>query len=143
MVDMTSVVKAITQGFSSLKQPKVPAPPLFNGQQESVHIEIFFAHFEKYCTHLSKEDLHKAWVQVLPDYLIGEPKSLALAFGLEANYNTLKQKLVNKYRRASRLDDGELQNIFHATRKPGESYKIFAIRLQVLAIQWRDATEYR
>ena len=68
-------------------------------------------------------------------------KSLALAFGLEANYDTVKQKLVEKYRRASRLDDGELQNIFHATRKPDKSYKIFAIRLPVLAAQWRDATD--
>ena len=61
-----------------------------------MHIEIFFAHFEKYCTRMYEED-HKAWVQVLPDYLAGEPKSLALAFGLEANYNTVKEKLVDKY----------------------------------------------
>ena len=61
-------------------------------------------------------------MQVLPDYLTGELKSLALALGLEANYDTVKQKLVEKYRRESRLDDCEIQNLFHATRKPGESY---------------------
>ena len=32
-------------------------------------------------------------------------------------------------------------NIFHATKKPGESYEIFAVRLQVLASQWRAATD--
>ena len=90
---MAAVVEAITQRFSGLKQPKVPAPPVFRGQQESVHIEVFFAHFEKYCNHVYKED-QKAWVQVLPDYSTGEPKSLALAFGLEANYDSVRQTLV-------------------------------------------------
>ena len=105
-----------------------------------MHIEVFFAHFEKYCNHVYKED-QKAWVQVLPDYLTGEPKSLVLAFGLEANYDAVKQKLVEKYRRASRLDDCEFQYIFHAIRKPGKSHKIFTIRLKVLAAQWRDAMD--
>ena len=73
-----------------------------------MHIEIFFAHFEKYCNHINKED-QKAWVQVLPDYLTGEPKRLALEFCLEANYDSVKQKLVEKYRRASRFDDGDFE----------------------------------
>ena len=67
---MAAVVEAITQGFSSLKQPKARDPPVFQGQQESVNIKILFAHFEKYCNHVYKED-QKAWVQVLPDYLTG------------------------------------------------------------------------
>ena len=140
MADMTEVVEAITQGFISLKQPKVPAPPVFKGQQEGVCIDSFFTRFEKFCKSLYKED-QDAWVQVLPEYLEGEAKSLALSFGSTANYDTVKQKLVTKYRQVSRLEDGDLQNIFHATKKPGESYEIFEVRLQVLASQWQDATD--
>ena len=140
MEDMAAVGEAITQGYSSLQQPKVPAPPVFKGQQESVHIEVFFAHFEIFCNHVYRDD-QNAWLQVLPDYLAGEPKNLSLVFGLEPNYAQVKQKLVEKYRRASRLGDGEIQNIFHATRKPDESYEMFAIRSHVLAAQWRDATD--
>ena len=114
MADMTEVVEAITQGFISLKQPKVPAPPVFKGQQEGVRIDNLFTNFEKFCMNLYKED-REAWIQVLPEYLEGEAKSLALAFVLNANYDIVKQKLVTKYRDVSRLDDGELQNIFHAT----------------------------
>ena len=81
MVDMTQVVKAITQGFISLKQPKVPAPPVFKGQQECISIDSFFTNFEMFCMNLYKED-REAWVQVLLEYLAGEAKSLDLAFSL-------------------------------------------------------------
>ena len=139
MVDMMEVVEAITQGFISPKQPKVPAPPVFKGQQEGVCIDSFFTKFEKFCKSLYKED-KDAWVQVLPEYLEGEAKILAPAFGSTANY-TVKQKLATKYQQVSRLEDGDLQNIFHATKKPGESYEIFAVWLQDLASQWRDTTD--
>ena len=66
---------------------------------------------------------------------------MAYATGSTANYDTVKQKLVTEYQQVSRLEDSDLQNIFHATKKPGESYEIFAVRLQVLVGQWRDATD--
>ena len=81
MADMTEVVEAITLEFISRKQPKVPAPPMFKGQQEGACIDSFFTKFEKFCKSLYRED-QDTWVQVLPEYLEGDAKSLALAFGL-------------------------------------------------------------
>ena len=78
---------------------------------------------------------------MLPGFLGDEAKALVCAYGLTTPYETVKAQLLKKFHHRNRLDHGQINEIFTATRKADETYEIFAIRLQVSSERWGAGTE--
>ena len=89
----------------------MPAPVPYKGFDGTIHIDLFFEIFERYCLSAYKET-PEAWLQILPNYLEGDAKAVTLAYGLTTPYTTVKEKLQEKFRSRSRLDEDDIHEIF-------------------------------
>lgn len=140
MDDIKEVIKTLAKGMCDLKIVKVPPPNVYKGFEDSVQVEVFFEIFERHCRSVY-QDAKESWLQVLPSFLTGEGKALAHAYGLTTPYDTVKLKLIEKFQARSRLDQGDINDIFSAVRRAGESFEVFSIRLEMLANRWTTASE--
>ena len=137
--DMKKVMEDLARGIDNLQVVKVPPPHIFRGFEDSISIELFFEMFERHCRSIYKES-EVSWLQVLPNFLSGESRALTLAYGLATPYTTVKEKLIQKFKKTPRLDQGDINDIFSAIRRPEESYGVFAVRLEMLANRWLTAS---
>ena len=70
----------------------VPPPPIYNAERCRYHsIDDFFIYFEAYAEHIYGSN-RMAWLQILPDFLMGELKQIVLAHGLGSlvDYSAVK-----------------------------------------------------
>ena len=113
-----------------MNKPKVPPPKIYDS---SVYygIEDFFYLFEKYANSIYGDD-QLSWVQVLPDFLNGEPRCIVESFGIGVNlkYDTVKTAVIEAcgFRL---LGSSELDDFLKIHRRANESLVCFSIRLRV------------
>ena len=137
--DMKTVMENLARGIDNLQVIKVPPPHIYRGSEDAISIELFFEMFERHCISIYRES-NVSWLQVLPNFLAGESRALTLAYGLTTPYTTVKAELIEKFRKTPRLDQGDINAIFSANRRPEESYGVFAVRLEMLANRWLTAS---
>ena len=84
----------LAEAVRSLKPVVVPPPKVFNGTWYH-SISDFIHFFEKYCKAIYVDDQF-SWLQVLPDFLAGQYKSIDLSFGISSclEYGTVKAQRV-------------------------------------------------
>ena len=129
--DMLSMMDKLGNAISCLNLKKVPPPEVYNCNIYG-SIEDFLFIFEKFCLSVYGDD-ELSWLQVLPSFLIGEPKQIVLSFGLGRNvdYRRVRDRLVWE------LDQSGLQDRYYhafceATKSSSESFSCYSIRLEVL-----------
>ena len=96
-------------------------------------IEDFFYFFEKYCLSIYGND-KLSWLQVLPNFLVGEPRNIVQSFGLGKNlmYDLVRDRLIRELN-IQDISCNEYSQ-FIATRRSGnESVTCFMIRLEIMA----------
>lgn len=119
-------LNSLAEAISRVHISRVPPPAMCTG----TGIREFFIRFERFA-YSSFGDDADIWIQVLPDYLSGEAKSIALAHGENASYRIVKEKLMNIFNQANRND--AYTNFFSAKREYAETLRCYSIRLQALA----------
>ena len=139
--DQKQILRALAKlALEKKTKVRVLPPPVYTGFEGSLKIETFITLFENHCR-AEYGEITEAWLQVLPQFLTGEGKALVVAFGLTTPYLTVRARLLEKFQNRSRLDHGELADIFSAVKRPDETYEVFVVRLEVLASRWRSASE--
>lgn len=129
---MAEVFSELAEAIRDMRVDRIPPPTAFAGMGGSSGINSFFRIFEKYCNAVYKKD-PKSWLQVLPSFLEGEARSIVRAFGVDADYHIVKQRLIDEFTNRSTLSSNEFSDFFSATRHLGESLTCFSIRLETLA----------
>ena len=76
----------------------IPPPEQFDGKNYH-SIDDFFYFYERFCQAIYGKD-NVSWLQVLPDFLYGEYKSIVEAFGRskDVSYETVKCRLIKEIR---------------------------------------------
>ena len=122
----------LAQAINDLRTDRVPPPVTFSGLGGASAVNSFFLAFEKYATSVYKQDFD-SWYQVLPSFLDGEAKSIVRAFGRDASYEVVKQRLIAECTNCTTLTSNDFAGFFSASRHSGESLVCFSIRLESLA----------
>ena len=84
-----------------------PIPAIFNGNSDAHNVDFFFNQFEAYATSLYGNDT-SVYLQILPNFLEGEPREIALAYGPSAEYGTVKQRIISEQNRRKSLGTNAL-----------------------------------
>ena len=129
--DILSMVNKLENAMLGLNLKKVPPPEIYNENMYGGIEDLFFI-FEKFCLSVYGDD-EPSWLQVLPSFLIGEPKQIVLSFGLGRNvdYRRVRDGLVWKLDQSG-LQDRNYQAFRDATKSSSESFSCNSIRLEVL-----------
>ena len=106
-----------------------PIPAIFNGNSDAHNVDFFFNQFEAYATSLYGNDT-SVYLQILPNFLEGEPREIALAYGPSAEYGTVKQRIISEQNRRKSLGTNALTEFLAMQRRPGESLVVLSIRLE-------------
>ena len=130
--EISSVMGDLAQAINDLRTDRVPPPVTFSGLGGASAVNSFFLAFEKYATSIYKQDFD-SWYQVLPSFLDGEAKSIVRAFGRDASYEVVKQRLIVECSNHTSLTSNDFAEFFSASRHPSESLVCFSIRLESLA----------
>ena len=130
--EISSVMGDLAQAINDLRTDRVPPPLTFSGLGGASAVNSFFCAFEKYATSIYKQDLD-SWYQVLPSFLDGEAKAIVRAFGRDASYEVVKQRLIVECSNRTSLTSNDFAEFFSASRSFGESLVCFSIRLESLA----------
>ena len=91
-MEMDGILTRLTDAIESMKIVRAPPPSPYIGYGD---IADFFRSFEAYCLALYKQDF-QAYLTVLPSFLEGEAKQIAVAYGSAANYRTVKDKIIEE-----------------------------------------------
>ena len=86
-------IAASLEALVAAKSPPKPAPEIYDCSNDSQTVTEFFNQFERYATSVYGNDT-AVHLQVLPQYLSGEAKYIALAYGPSAQYDTMKQCII-------------------------------------------------
>ena len=124
----TRIALALESLVTAQRLPK-PVPTIFNGSSDAHGAELFFTQFESYATSLYGIET-AVHLQILPNFLDGEPKEIALAYGPSAEYVTVKQRIISEQSRRFSLESNPLTEFFAMKRRPGESLVVLSIRLE-------------
>ena len=96
-------------------------------------MEEFFFQFERFANSTYGYDL-STHLQVLPNYLEGEAKDIAFAFGPSASYQTVKDRIISDASKQRYMKPVfALADFFEMKRRPNESLSVFSIRLETAA----------
>ena len=112
----------------------VPPPPIYDPNGSIYHsIEDFFAYYEVYAEHLYGCN-YMAWLQILPDFLVGELKDVVKAHGLgnTVSYYSIKARVIKEVNNTSIIDNWYTK-LFSMARDGIESLACFMIRLESFA----------
>ena len=117
---LTAAVLLLAETIRSNKLVLVPPPVIFNGNNYH-SIEDFFYFFERFCLGKYGND-EVSWLQILPDFLCGEIKSVVDSFGRskEVVYQTVKLRLIKECNFRNFNDDC-YSRFLKTVRKSGES----------------------
>lgn len=126
---MVEVVGELTEAIRNMRVDRVPPPASFTG---GTGIDTFLVAFEKYALAVYKNDTN-SWLQVLPAFMEGEARAIVNAFGMEADYAIVKQRLIEEFTKRTTLSSNEFADFFSASRHIGESLVCFSIRLETMA----------
>lgn len=94
----------------------------------------FLKAFESYCSSRYSREARDLWTSELGRYLVGEIKEVFDAMnGADLRYRDIKTQLTMWHSEArERISSGRRSQFRRASPKPGESLKIYAIRLEYL-----------
>jgi hypothetical protein len=124
---ISKLVEAL--GKLSTKPPvQVPPPPVFSRGNATA----FFDQFEKYAKSVYGDD-STSWTQVLPQFLGGEPRDLAMAFGPQGCYEDIRRRICTECIRGQSVLGRSVSGFYRATRRLDESVKSWGVRLETLA----------
>ena len=124
----TRIAVALESLVAAQHLPK-PAPAMFGGSSDAHNVEIFFQQFEQYATSLYGAD-NAVHLQILPNFLDGEPREIALAYGPSAEYAIVKQRIISEQNRRKSLGSNPLTDFLAMQRRSGESLVVLSIRLE-------------
>ena len=126
----TRIAVALESLVTAQRLPK-PVPSIFNSSCNAHGAEVFFNQFEQYATSLygAETAVH---LQILPNFLEGEPKEIALAYGPSAEYATVKQRIISEQSRRFSFESNPLTDFFAMQRRPGESLVVLSTDLKLL-----------
>ena len=126
---------SLADAIGRMNMSKVPPPVPCAGSD----IEDFFEKFERFAeSHYGRNLI--IWSQVLPQYLIGEPRDIVEARGIEATYASTKALLAGMFGIGNAATGNAYSKFFAAERRPTETLRCYAIRLETLA-QKIDASD--
>ena len=109
----------------------VPPPLIYDAERSIYHsIEDFFIYYEAYAEHLYGCN-YMAWLQILPDFLVGELKDVVLAHGLgnTVSYCKVKTRVIREANNTGIISNW-FTKLFGMTRDGNESLACFMIRLE-------------
>ena len=82
----------VAQFVAGLVKTKIPPPVKFAGDRGAISVGAFFVAFERFSTREYGVD-PISWMQVLPQYMEWEAREMVNAFGHEAKYEVVKQRM--------------------------------------------------
>ena len=126
-------IAASLEAIIAAQSPSKPAPEIYDCSNDYQTVTEFFNQFERYVSSVYGNDT-AVHLQVLPQYLSGEAKHIALAYGPSAQYDTVKQRIIVELARRP-LDSSPLTDFQEMKRKPGESLLVLSIRLETFLKQ--------
>ena len=129
------LIENFTAALRDIKVQRVPPPMPYKGVGS---INDFFENFERYAHSLYENDA-RSYLQILPSFLEGETKNIALSFGTNADYATVKARVISESERRS-LGSNNFTDFFATKRLPGESLLCYSIRLESLASKIPNST---
>ena len=121
----------LAEAIGRMNARQLPAPLPFKGVG---NINDFFEHFERHAESLYGTD-PISYLQRLPQFLEGEPRDIAVAFGsgTGVTYEVVKARLIQEFTATRTLGNNQYSDFFSASRRPNESLVCFSIRLSALA----------
>lgn len=122
-------MNALVSALNRLVPDKVPPPPICSVTEQ---LPQFFKLFEKYARSLYRDD-HEAWLQILPNYVGGEIAQVVSAFGYNADYIVLKERILKEFVVDTKITGKSFTDILECRRSVGESLRCFVIKLEALA----------
>ena len=124
-----------------LEQGKKPAPNVYSYGEATRNAQEFFVHFEAYATSMYGVN-ESAFLQILPEYLAGEAKKIAVAFGPCAEYETVKQRIIQGSTAREFLQASyDWKLFFEMKRQSNESLNVFSVRLETAANRFENLNE--
>ena len=130
--DLASVFLSFSSAIRSMGKPKVPPPRICDGL--NYDIEDFYFFFERFAGSVYGDD-QVSWLQVLPEFLAGNPKDIVEAFGTNRfnSYDGVKDILMKHSKPTCSLGSNEYFDFFGLSRKDGETLLCFSLRLHTSA----------
>ena len=132
-----TTMNMLTDAVRSLIPVSVPVPRVYDSSLYH-SIEDFFHFFEKYCMATYGNDT-SSWLQVLPDFLVGQSKLIVESFGISRSleYGTVKARVVKEANVRS-INDDYFSRIIGSARRENETLVCYYIRLEILTSKIPD-----
>ena len=130
----------VAQFVAGLVKTEILPPAKLAGDRGAISVGAFFVAFERFSTREYGVD-PLSWMQVLPQYMEGEAQEMVNAFGHEAKYEVVKQRMVEEFSHQQSFGNNETNDFFSARKRSDESWKCFAIGLDALAVKVASAAE--
>lgn len=132
--DQAAAIEMVANAIRNSRPVIVPPPPVFDGSDGSYAIEDFFTLYEAYATSVYGP-VSRSWILGLQTYLAGEPRQVLMAIGTSVtDYGDVKERVKACCKSAQGVSSPH-HRFLQATRLPGESLHVFAVRLRRLAAQ--------
>ena len=136
MATMEEVLETLATAIGQMNNTKVPPPTPYQGYGD---ITAFFTSFENYCQNVYGNNT-EAQLTILPSFLEGEAKQIALSFGNGAQYNAVKERIIAEMTGRRSLGSNQVSDIFSTNRREHESLLCYSIRLETMAAKIPNAT---
>ena len=131
MAQAAEQIQQIVEAMARLSARQLPPPLPYKGVG---NINDFFTTFERHAESLYGND-PISYLQTLHQFLEGEPREIAVAFGSGAGvtYEAVKERLITEFTTARTLGNNQYSDFFSASRRTNESLVCYSIRLSALA----------
>ena len=138
MASMEEVLDNLATAIGQMNSNKVPPPTPYQGYGD---IAAFFRSFENYCLHIYGNSA-EAYLSVLPSFLEGEARQIALSYGTGngIQYETVKERIIAEMTGRRILGSNQVSNIFSTKRRENETLLCYSIRLESMAAKIPNAT---
>ena len=132
-MELNTVLQNLAQSIADMKTNHVPPPTPYKGIGS---ISDFFAAFDRYAGAQYKVD-YQSYLQILPNFLEGEAKAIALSYGSGSavRYQDVKGRIIREMDRRNCMGANSMTDFFSIKRLPGESLTCFVIRLENSALK--------
>ena len=132
-MELNAVLQNLAQSIADMKTNHVPPPTPYKGIGS---VSDFFAAFDRYACAQYKVD-YQSYLQILPNFLEGEAKAIALSYGSGSavRYEDVKERIIREMNRRNCMGANSMTDFFSIKRLPGESLTCFVIRLENSAVK--------